>query len=224
VSGTHSAVTGERYRSRLYPGETDDKRAARLFAYKHALSGSRLGHLVTLAGTELSEVALARDYLGWRPERAWFVDWARTVAQRLAVLANLEAIRRAWPGARAERADVCDVLRRLPLVGFANLDHMGFDHVAMESTRLAVERLAPDGTLSLTWYRGREWVAPHRAAWRVACAARGVVDQALRRRVGVRRLVDRWAREAGVVLEVLGDMDYQHRHAPMSVTVWRRTR
>ena len=147
------------------------------------------------------------------------------MAQRPAVLANLEAIRGSVARrARAERRTSATCSGASPSSASRTSTTWGSTTSRWSRRGWPSSAWRPDGTLSLTWYRGREWVAPHRAAWRVACAARDVVDQALRRRVGVRRLVDRWAREASVVLEVLGDMDYQHRHAPMSVTVWRRTR
>lgn len=222
VRRTHSVATGERYQAGIYPDETDDKRAARLFTYKHAAAGCRLGHMVTLAGTEPHEVTLARDYLGWSADRAWFVDWAKSTATRPRVLSTLDAISDAYPGVHAVCANVCDVIERLPIIGFANLDHMGFDHTAMRSVCLTLERLAPRGTMSLTWYRGREWVAPHRSAWKVFQAARDVRNLELKRWVGVCRLVEGWAREAGVRLELLGGMDYYHRFSPMSVIVWRR--
>lgn len=219
-----SARTGQIF-SRAYPGESEDKRAARLFLYKLGATAPRLGHAITLAGTEpAAEVDLMRDYLRWPAARTWFVDWARDPETRPRVLAALSAIKSAWPGANVMRDDINRVLARVPLVGFANLDFMGFDrNSAMPCVRKTIDLLAPGGVMAVTWYRGREMDAPHRSAWDVLQVARDVEEPRARRWAGVLRLVDGWARDAGRKLELVGALEYQHKHAPMSVTAWRRS-
>jgi hypothetical protein len=218
-----SPLTGERY-ARAYPGDAEDKRAARLHVYKHAIKAPRLGHAVTLAGTEpLAEVALLRDYLHWPGERAWFVDWAKDMRSRPLVIAALRGIERAWPSANVRRQNVLEVVEQLPMIGFANLDFMGFDRTSvMPCVRMTIERLAPGGVMSITWFRGREVDEPCRSAWDVLEAARDVEDPGVRRWIGVQRLVARWAKEARVPLTWSGGIDYQHKNSPMSVTVFRR--
>ena len=219
-----SARTGLRY-SRAYPGESEDKRAARLFLYKHGATAPRLGHAITLAGTEpFAEVDLIRDYLRWPGAKVWFVDWARDTETRLRVLAALNSIKVAWPEANVVRGDINKVLEEIPLVGFANLDFMGFDRTSvMPCIKKTIARLAPGGVMAVTWFRGREFDAPHRSAWDVLEAARDVPSAADRRWAGVLRLVERWSREMGKKLERVGALEDQHKNAPMSVTAWRRS-
>lgn len=218
-----SARTGRIF-SRAYPGESEDKRAARLFLYKLGAQAPRLGHAITLAGTEpQAEVDLMRDYLKWSGSKAWFVDWAKNTETRPRVLTALAAIKAAWPQANVVRGDINEVLQEIPLVGFANLDFMGFDRSSvMPCIKKTIARLAPGGVMAVTWYRGREVDAPHRSAWDVFEAARDV-QGAARRWAGVLRLVEQWSRETGHVLELVGALEYQHKHAPMSVTAWRRS-
>jgi hypothetical protein len=140
------------------------------------------------------------------------------------VLATLEAIKKLWPAANVVRGDINAVLDEIPLVGFANLDFMGFDRDSvMPCVRKTIHRLAPGGVMAVTWYRGREIDAPHRSAWDVLEAARDVLSVADRRWAGILRLVERWGREAGRKLELVGALEYQHKNAPMSVTAWRRS-
>lgn len=211
--------------SRAYPGESEDKRAARLFLYKIAATAPRCGHAITLAGTEpYAEVELMRSYLGWSGTKTWFVDWARDVQTRPRVLAALNEIKRQWPTANVVRGDINIVMDEIPLVGFANLDFMGFDRDSvMLCVRKTIPRLAPGGIMGVTWYRGREVDEPCRSAWDVLEAARDIPSANDRRWAGVLRLVQRWSREQGVKLELVGALEYQHKNAPMSVTAWRRS-
>lgn len=211
--------------TRAYPGESPDKRAARLFLYKLGAQAPRLGHAITLAGTEpQAEVDLMRDYLKWPGAKTWFVDWAKNPETRTQVLAALTAIKTAWPEANVVRGDINEVLAEIPLVGFANLDFMGFDRRSvMPCIKTTITRLAPGGVMAVTWFRGREVDAPHRSAWDVLEAARDVPTAADRRWAGVLRLVERWGREARCGLELVGALEYQHKNAPMSVTAWRRS-
>jgi hypothetical protein len=209
---------------RAYPGESEDKRAVRMYIYTLALSAPKLGHMVALAGTETAEALLARDYLKWSGTKAWFVDWARDMQSRPRVLEALENIKRLWPAANVVRGDINAVMDEIPLVGFANLDFMGFDRDSvMPCVQKTIRLLAPGGVMAVTWYRGREIDAPHRSAWDVLEAARDVLSEADRRWAGVLRLVGRWSREAGRQLELVGALEYQHKNASMSVTAWRRS-
>lgn len=219
-----SARTGALF-TRACPEETEDKRAARLFAYKFAANAPRCGHAITLAGYEpRAEVTLMRSYLRWPGAKTWFVDWARDRETRPRVLAALDAIKQQWPAANVVRGDINAVMDEIPLIGFANLDFMGFDRgSAMSCVRKTISRLALGGVMSVTWFRGREIDRPHRSAWDVFEAARDVASVSDRRWAGVLRLVQRWSREQGVRLELVGALEYQHKNAPMSVTTWRRS-
>lgn len=212
--------------TRKYPGDSDDKRQARLFLYKHAAEGSRAGHAITLAGTEpFAEVSLLRDYLQWPAAKTWFVDWAKQQDNREEVLEALALIKRNWPAANVIKDDINNVVAGLSAIGFANLDFMGLmERKYMQPCIQAViARLVPGGTLGLTWFRGREIDAPYHSGWDVHEAARDVQDIGERRWVGVVRMVEGWASQSGVRLSAVGGLEYQHRHSPMSVTVWRRT-
>jgi hypothetical protein len=218
-----SPLTGIRY-SRAYPGDSEDKRVAQLFTYRHALEAPRMADAVTLAGiSPLPEVMLMRDFLKWPGDRVYFVDWAKDVRSRPLVLAGFNTIRREWPHAHVVHDDINNVVERRTMIGFANLDFMGFDRASvMPCVRRTIARLARGGIMSLTWFRGREVDEPRRSAWDVFEAARDIVDLDERRRVGIQRLVDQWAREARVSLEWINGLDYQHQHSPMSVMIWRR--
>lgn len=220
---SRSPITGERY-TRAYPGESDDKRAARLFLYRYAVSAPRCGHAVTLAGTEPeAEVWLLKKYLGWPGARVHFVDWARDVQTRPRVLAALKQIKEMWPQADVVRGDVNDVIESVPLVGFANLDFMGFTRDSvMPCVKRTIAKLAPGGIMGVTWFRDRETDEPHRSAWDVFEMARDVNSLNDRRWAGMLRIIQRWAREAGTKLELVGALEYQHQHSPMAVIVWRR--
>lgn len=219
-----SPVTGERY-TQAYPGESEDKRAARLFLYKLASSAPRCGHAVTLAGTEpYAEVSLMRNYLRWPGAKTHFVDWAKNPQTRPRVLAALEEIKRQWPEVNVVRGDINEVMEEIPLVGFANLDFMGFDRDSvMPCIQKTLERLAPGGVMGVTWLRCREIDDPSRSAWDILEAARDMTRAPEQRWAGVLRLVDRWARAQHIRLELIGALEYQHNHSPMSVTAWRRS-
>lgn len=219
-----SARTGELF-TRAYPGESEDKRAARLFLYKIAAAAPRCGHAITLAGTEpYAEVELMRSYLRWPGSKVHFVDWARNMQTRPRVIAALAEIKRQWPLANVVRGDINVLIEEIPLIGFANLDFMGFDRDSvMPCVRKTIRRLAPGGIMGVTWFRGREVDEPCRSAWDVLEAARDITSVNDRRWAGVLRLVQRWSREEGTKLELVGALEYQHKNAPMSVTAWRRS-
>lgn len=217
-----SPITGQRY-VRTYPGDAEDKRVAQLFTYRHALMAPRAA-AVTLTGTmPLPEARLMRDFLRWPSDRVYFVDWAKDKNARPLILAGFRDIKRMWPAAHVEHRDINDVVEQLPMIGFANLDFMGFDRRSvMPCIRKVIGRLARGGVMSLTWFRGREVDEPCRSAWDVFEVARDIDDIDDRRHVGVQRLVNRWACALNVTLEWVGGLDYQHKHSPMSVMVWRR--
>lgn len=218
-----SPVTGERY-TRAYPGDAEDKRVAQLFTCNFARDVSRAGAGVTLAGTApLPEARLWRNFLHWPGDNMYFVDWAKG-PNKEAVLKGFEDLEREWPEAHTVHGDINDVIPELPMISLANLDFMGFDRKsAMACVQKTIPRLTSDGgVMSLTGFRGREVDDPCRSAWDVYNMAREIKDPALRRRVGVQRLVQMWANDAHVTLEWLGGMDYQHKNSPMSVMVWRR--
>lgn len=219
-----SPLTGLAY-SRAYPGESEDKRAARLFIYRYASLASRCGHAITLAGTEpYAEVWLLQNYLKWPGTHTHFVDWAKDTQTRNAVIFALSEIKRQWPEADVVRGDVNNVIDDLPLIGFANLDFMGFNRDSViPCVKRTIHKLAPGGVMALTCFRGREIDAIHRSAWDVFEASRDIDDLNSKRWAGVTRLVQRWGREARKDLVLLGALEYQHNHSPMMVTVWRRS-
>lgn len=216
--------------SGVYPGESPDKRAARMWLYRHALRAPRAGAAIALAGTEpLAEVELLRDYLAWPGSRTWIVDWAKNQETRQAVMAALAQASAAWPAANVCRVDLGELLPTLPGIGFANLDFMGqMDRKNMQPCiRSAIARMLPGGVLAVTWFRGRERRVENHSSWDVFEAAKRATPAMLasmndERWVGVQRLVDEWAAESGVTLALVGALEYQHRHSPMSVTVWQR--
>jgi hypothetical protein len=164
-----------------------------------------------------------RDYLRWPGERTWFVDWAKDQTSRADVLAALRGIKRTWSDAHVIRDDINDVVAALPSIGFAHLDFMGFDRKSvMPCVQKTIARLAPGGVMGITWFRGREVDSPERSAWDVFEAARDIDDLEMRRWIGVQRLIFKWARTAKARLTWVGGLNYQHRHSPMSVTVFRR--
>jgi hypothetical protein len=102
---------------------------------------------------------------------------------------------------------------------------MGFSRESvMPCVKKTIQRLAPGGVMSLTWFRGREVDSPERSAWDVMEAARDIEDISFRRWVGVQRLIFQWASDLKVPLTWTGGLDYQHHHSPMSVTIFRRAR
>jgi hypothetical protein len=219
-------------RSNGYPGESDSKRAARLFVYRLASGAPRVGHAVALAGVAPeAEVGLMRDYLRWPGERAHFVDWAKDTLARTQVVAALERVKLDWPEADVVQGDVNEVVDTLPIIGFANLDFMGFSRDSvMPCVRRVLRRLAPGGIMALTWFRGRDRDIPERSAWDVFEAARDVDNLEERRWAGVLRLVERWSTERGIQLDLRGAIEYLHTPkggrncGAMSVAVWQRRR
>jgi hypothetical protein len=217
-------------RSKGHPGESESKVAARLFVYRLASRAPCVGHAVALSGpTPKAELTLMRDYLKWPGERVHFVDWAQDTSTRPQILDALENIKKEWPEVNTARADINKVVEGLPVIGFANLDFMGFSRSSVRPcVRRVLRRLAIGGVMALTWFRGREKDSPKHSAWEVFEAARDVDDIEDRRWAGVLRLVEQWGREYGVHLELRGAIDYGHfptgnHGGAMSVAVWQRS-
>src|SRR5690349_721733 len=131
-----------------YPGDHKDKRAARLFLYKHALSSPRIGFAIALAGsTPESEICLLRDYLRWPGDRTWFVD----NSEHISVLTALQNIRCRWPEARIYPGKLQDLLESTFPIGFANLDFMGHlnSFNVIPCLQLVIPNLTPGAILGL---------------------------------------------------------------------------
>lgn len=203
--------------SNPFPGNTQDKQAARLFLYRYARAAPIQGHAVTLAGTEPeSEVGLMRDYLQWPSHRAWFIDSAKTKK----IGAALRKISRMWDGVNVRQLDLRDIVPHLEAIGFANLDFMGapLSNDNLECLREITPLLLSGAILGLTWIRGRENLSLHisaRRLWRLGKGFRGNE----RRWAGVIRAVDQ---VSGGTLRFLDRWEYFSNHSPMSIAVFRR--
>lgn len=203
--------------SNPFPGDHQDKQAARLFLYKHAKTAPVQGHAVTLAGTDPdSEVRLMRDYLRWPAHRAWFVDKAKTAE----IAAALDSIRRSWPGVNTRRTDLRDLASDLGAIGFANLDFMGapLSDSNISCMKEIIPLLLPGAILGITWIRGRENMSLHLSArrlWRLGAGFRGNE----RRWAGVLRAIDNLSRGA---LSFVDRWEYFSNHSPMSIAVFRK--
>lgn len=201
-----------------YPGDHSDKRAARLFLYKQALSSPRLGFAVTLAGTAPdSEITLLRDYLKWPAHRTWFVDNSEDIS----VVSALRKIKRAWPEAGVYPGELQHLLSKPFPIGFANLDFMGHlnSFNVLPCLRLVIENLIPGAVLGLTWERGREMRCyANSAGTRTLAAGSHYADLNDQRWAGVLSIVNGIAKGK---LEVIGGVEYQNNHSPMSVTVFK---
>lgn len=202
-----------------YPGDHQDKRAARLFLYKHALSSPRVGASVTLAGaTPESEVELLRDYLKWPALHTWFVD----NSNRKEVLSALRRVKRLWPKVNIYPGDLRDLTARLPAIGFANLDFMGHlnSFNVLPCLKLVIPLLTPDAILGLTWERGRELThRPDSSGMRTLREGSQYSDINDRRWAGVMKIVNNIAKGK---LTVVGGVEYQNNHSPMSITVFKK--
>jgi len=169
-----------------------------------------------------------RDYLRWPGSRVHFVDWAHDVLNRTRILAALDDVKRCWPEANVVHGDVNHVVEKLPVIGFANLDFMGFSRESvMPCVQRVLDRLVEGGVMALTWFRGREVDSPERSSWDIFEAARDIPRIDDRRWAGVLRLVEGWAVERRVSLELLGAIEYLHFprggiNGAMSVAVWQR--
>ncbi len=223
-----SSVTGELY-TRNYPSQRSQaKDDVRLFVYSLARDAPKHGHAIALVGPDPdAELQHMRDFLQWAPSRAWLVDWAKG-EQAAQVRAALASVKRQWPAANVHECDIRDVLMALPTnsISVAVLDFMGLmtrDNI-QPNVQAAVERLVVGGVMSLTSTRGRDWDVPKNSASDVHDAARDITDIGDRRWVGINRMVERWARLAGVTVEVVGATQYRNARIPMSVTIWKRTK
>jgi len=203
-----------------YPGDHKDKRAARLFLYKHALSAPKLGFAVTLAGsTPDPEVTLLRDYLKWPANHTWFVDSSNHVD----VVAALQHIKFLWPESNVYPRDLQQLLSDPFPIGFANLDFMGHlnSFNVIPCLKLVIPNLGTGAILGLTWERGREMFHhPNSSGMKTLKAGQRYTDINDQRWAGVLRIVNKIARGS---LEVLGGVEYQNNFSPMSVIVFRKT-
>lgn len=201
-----------------YPGDHQDKRAARLFLYKHALNSPKIGSAITLAGaTPESEIELLRDYLKWPAQHTWFIDNSR----RKEVITALRRIKLSWPGANTYPGDLKSLVKDLPLIGFANLDFMGHlnSFNVLPCLELIIPRLAPNSILGLTWERGRELThRPDSSSMRTLLEGSQYSDINDQRWAGVVKIVNKIAKGK---LIVVGGVEYQNNHSPMSITVFK---
>jgi len=170
-----------------------------------------------------------KDYLRWPGKRVHFVDWARDAISKDRILEALHRIKKKWPEANTIHADINTVVDMLPTIGFANLDFMGFSRDSvMPCVKRVLRKLVPGGVMALTWFRGREVDSPERSAWDIFEAARDLKTINDRRWAGILRLVERWGRERGTNLNLLGAIEYLHfpkahtYNGAMSVAVWQR--
>jgi len=218
-------VTTARNRTRPdlgYPGSSFDKRAIQSAVYALAADAPRIGHALTLVGTDAPPlVRLLRDRLAWPAERTWYVDWAKCVLNRPRVLAALATARAMSPRSNVCREAVEDVLDRIPLVGFADLDLMG-NVQPHEAIRRTIPKMLVGSVMSTTWLRGRERAKDNVKARAVLEMADDVDDLNGRRWTGMQRLVAGWASEAGVRLELVLAEEYWHNRSAMAVGAWRR--
>lgn len=200
-----------------YPGSNSQKRAARILLYQHVARRRRVGSAVTLAGQEPEEeLYLLRDYLGWRGDQTWFVDRSK----ELDVVIALERVRCLWPSAWVVNDDLRRVLDRIPVIGFANLDFMGYlTDENLQCLRSTVERMVPGAVLGFTWYRGRENLALHHSAQRVFAAGGGHEEMGDRRWAGTLRVIDE---ETNGRLVLLDALEYRNNVSPMAMLVFEK--
>ncbi len=201
-----------------YPKDSQDKKAARLFLYKHAVDIPRAGAAITLAGSDpRSEIELMRYYLQWPKERVWFVDADKSKE----MTRSLKSIRSMWPGVHAVQANLRDTLPQIGNIGFAHLDFMGhLNHYnVLPCIHEVVPQLIPGAIVGISWFRGREQWQHRRAAKLVWEEGKGQNSLANLRWAGVSRVIDKLTNRS---LEFLGGLEYQHHHSPMCVSVYRR--
>lgn len=196
-----------------------DKRAARLFLYKHALNSPRDGYAITLAGSSPeSEVTLLKDYLHWPTNKTWFVD----NSDEIEVTAALQRIKYLWPDVGTYPWDLQQLLTLSLPIGFINLDFMGhlnsFD--VLPCLKLAIPKLLPGAVLGLTWERGRERrECPNSPGAKVLQAGSAFSDINDQRWAGVLSIVDKIAKGS---LQFIGGVEYQNNHSPMAVSVFHK--
>jgi hypothetical protein len=212
----------KKYPSGEYPGDSEDKRAVQDAIYGLAKDAPRLGHAITLLGTEAETVVhLMREKLNWPASRCWMVDWAKASRNREEVLKALMIARNLWPTANVKRENILETLVSIPTIGFADLDFMGRMRPKdmQPAIQMCVDRVLVGGVISVTWYRGRESEEEKQAL-----RARGFTTAELGelRWADVERMVQGWAGETGIVLKPVMALEYQHGRSPMSVSAWRR--
>jgi hypothetical protein len=200
-----------------YPGSNSQKRAARILLYQHAAGRRRVGSAVTLAGQEPEEeLYLLRDYLGWRGDQTWFVDRSKESE----VVGALERVRAMWPEAWTVNEDLRRALERIPVIGFANLDFMGFlTEETLQCLRGTVERMVRGAILGFTWYRGRENFAYHRSAMRVFAAGADQDSLGDKRWAGTIRVINEETNRRLVLLDAL---EYRNNVSPMAMLVFEK--
>jgi len=205
-----------RRRSLSYGGDHDDKRAARLFLYRHVRAAPIQGHAVTLAGTEPeSEIELMRDYLKWPAHRSWFVD----NSLRPEVVKALVRAKKQWPESNVIRANLRNLLPKVGPIGFANLDFMGtpLQKETVQCLYETASRLLPGAIMGFTWMRGREYIEGRESSqllWKLGKGFKGNE----RRWAGVLRAVDQIS---DGTLKLIGKWEYLSNHSPMSVAVFQ---
>lgn len=202
-----------------YPGDHPDKKAARLFLYKHALSSTRQGFAITLAGhSPETEVCLLRSYLRWPAKRVLFIDRSKDPR----IIQALRNVKSNWPEVDVRSGDLLDFLEEHPRIGFANLDFMG--HLNLDNVVPCLKAIGPlmvsGGILGLTWERGRELRGKPRSPGALILSL-GSEQRALndQRWSGVIKAVNLLTDSK---LEFIGGVEYQNNHSPMSVTVLRK--
>lgn len=201
----------------VFPGNSPGKRLARNILYKHALGSVRTGHAITLAGPKpLEELELLRGYLKWPGDRTWFIDNDCSPEIRKALHdVNIE-----WPEAHTENRDLQKVLRSLPVIGFANLDFMGFltENNVLPCVKLTASRLITGGVLGLTWFRGRE-TSHHASFQTILKYSEGHEVLNDRRWIGSTRVIDKVTRGSLRLIEAL---EYHNNRSPMSLMVFQK--
>lgn len=207
-----------RHRVELYPGDHAEKQAARLFLYRHVRAAPIQGHAVTLAGKDPeSELRLLRDYVKWPGHRTWFVDNSK----RPEILSALAGIKQSWPEANAERVNLWNIVPKLEVIGFANMDFMGapLEKDTLRCLTEVIPRLLPKAIMGFTWMRGREHVNANRPSsdllWRLGKGYRGNE----RRWAGMLNAIDQIAEGS---LTLIDRLEYLSNHSPMSVAVFRK--
>lgn len=200
-----------------FPGDSADKKTARMILYRYAKLAPVQGNAVALAGPDPeSEVALMRDYLRWPAQRAWFVDKSKTkeISQALSRIGEM------WDGVNIRQIDLRELIPHLGAVGFANLDFMGapLGDNSLNCLREIIPRLLSKAIIGLTWIRGREDMVRHisaRRLWRLGKGAKG----GDRRWLGVIRAIHNLS---GGELVMIDKWEYFNGHSPMAIAVFRK--
>lgn len=201
-----------------FPGSNSQKKEARVLLYQQALGRPRVGAAVTLAGpTPEEELDLLRNYLRWEGEQTWFVD----NSTKPEVKKGLNKVQKMWPEARTDSRNLRNVLKDLPVIGFANLDFMGYmtESNLLPCLASTAQRMVSGAIMGLTWYRGRENLGCHVSARRVFHEGRDHEDIADRRWAGTLRIVDQTTKGC---LKILKAVEYHNGQSPMSMVVYEK--